>query len=197
MSFKILGVRFLCTVPFCVLLSSMLLLDTTGYMLLSLLAVAAHELGHLLAMWGLKSVPKEVRLSVYGVTIFKSPYALPKQELLVAAAGPLANLLFAILLGAIYGLWKVERVGVFAMIHLVVAGFNLLPARGLDGGTLLLAALQSPLGQQEGQKVFSVLSILFAGVVAAGGVTLLFAGSGNLSLLCIGVYLLILNIFKF
>ncbi len=197
MSFKILGVRFLCTVPFCVLLSSMLLLDTTGYMLLSLLAVAAHELGHLLAMRWLKSAPNEVRLSVYGVTVFKSPYALPKQELLVAAAGPFCNLLLAVLLWGAYALWGVERVGVFALIHLVVAAFNLLPAQGLDGGTLLLAALQGLLGQPKGQKLFSVVAILFAGVVAAGGVTLLFVGSGNLSLLCIGVYLLILNIFKF
>ncbi len=196
MRFTFLGVRFLCTVPFCVLISGMLLLDVTGYMLLSLLAVVTHELGHLVAMWRLRSAPGEVRLSVYGVTIFKNPYSRPVQELWVAAAGPLANLLFALVLFGVYLLWPVERVGVFGLIHLVVAGFNLLPARGLDGGTLLLAGLQTVFGAGRGQKMFSVVSVLFAGVVAAAGVTLLFVGGANLSLLCIGIYLLILNILK-
>lgn len=73
----------------------------------------------------------------------------PKRDImLVGAAGPLANIMFAFILAAIFRLFPVLHVPMVAtlvfysiLINLVLAAFNLIPIPPLDGSRILFGLL--------------------------------------------------------
>ena len=74
-----------------------------------------------------------------------------KQIFVVAAAGPIANIMLAIILtGAfhLFGLDKLPLLGYFVLLaillNIILAVFNLIPVPPLDGSRLVYALLQSP-----------------------------------------------------
>ena len=115
---------------FAAVLCGLLLLDETLPWLL-LVTVAVHELGHLLAMQCLGVREASLTLSAGGGIIDCAP--LTARELIVTAlAGPLANLLWAVLL--------LRPAPTAALLSLSAAVFNLLPVPPLDGGMVVKAA---------------------------------------------------------
>jgi Zn-dependent protease/CBS domain-containing protein len=126
-----------------------------------LACVAAHEIGHMLVARRAGLIPKAViLLPLGGVTVFdesriekpEPAEAAWKREVRIALAGPLVNLAFAMVAGAVIlaavpgaNLWKwpflqsinLPRSLVWA--NLYIAGLNLLPAYPLDGGRVLRA----------------------------------------------------------
>lgn len=114
------------------------------------LSIVLHELSHSL-------VARHFGLPIRGITLFifggvaemeEEPVS-PKVEFLMAAAGPLASFLLALILWRFTHLaslwqWPTAVVGVshyLAIFNLIVAIFNLIPAFPLDGGRILRAAL--------------------------------------------------------
>ena len=74
-----------------------------------------------------------------------------KQIFVVAAAGPIANIMLAIILtGAfhLFGLGKLPLLGYFVLLaillNIILAVFNLIPVPPLDGSRLVYALLKSP-----------------------------------------------------
>lgn len=73
----------------------------------------------------------------------------PKRDImLVGAAGPLANIIFAFILGAAFRLFPVLHVPILAgmifysiLLNLVLAAFNLIPIPPLDGSRILFGLL--------------------------------------------------------
>ena len=117
------------------LLTLALLFDSTGTVRTGLCCAALHECGHIAAYAYLWHRLPLLELSPFGICLrLRGQPMTARQELLLAAAGPLANLLVcaAVLLfmrGAGYsygGYW-------FACCNLLVGGSNLLPLPGLDG----------------------------------------------------------------
>ena len=117
------------------LLTLALLFDSTGTVRTGLCCAALHECGHIAAYAFLWHRLPLLELSPFGICLrLRGQPMTARQELLLAAAGPLANLLVcaAVLLfmrGAGYsygGYW-------FACCNLLVGGSNLLPLPGLDG----------------------------------------------------------------
>ena len=117
------------------LLTLALLFDSTGTVRTGLCCAALHECGHIAAYAYLWHRLPLLELSPFGICLrLRGQPMTARQELLLAAAGPLANLLAcaAVLLfmrGAGYsygGYW-------FACCNLLVGGSNLLPLPGLDG----------------------------------------------------------------
>jgi Zn-dependent protease len=84
------------------------------------------------------------------------------------------------------------RLLLFATVNFCVAGFNLLPVHGLDGGRILrlIAESRGPCGKKN--AAVTVVSAAAVGLVLAIGVWLAAGGKGNISLLLMGLYLLIL-----
>ncbi|MCI8361346.1 MAG: hypothetical protein HFE86_08440 [Clostridiales bacterium] len=195
MSFRLFGVSFEITVPFCLVLVFTLLTDRTGLMSYMLLAVLLHEGGHLLAMACCDALPKAVRLRAGRVSIEKSGRLLGrKEEAAVAAAGPLVNLLCAGAGLLVYTCWGGDPAALFGAVHMLFALFNLLPVTGLDGGTLCFLLVCSWWGEERARRFTRLLSWLFAAVVLLTGLLLVLRG--NPSLLFTGVYLLVLQTLK-
>ena len=124
---------------------------------LLLFAALLHECGHLLALRLCRAEILTVRVGALGAEIKTMPLT-QKQELLCAAAGPAANLIFcaiSLLLG-----WRL-----FAMLHVALLLFNLLPVYPLDGGRMLRAFL-SPYGD----RVARIVSASFCAALCAAAI---------------------------
>lgn len=108
----------------------LLLVLDEGILWLLLVSLAAHELGHLLALQCLGVEAATLTLGLGGGVIDCAP--LERRQLAITAlAGPAANLLWAGLL-----LLPAPEA---ALLNLCMAGFNLLPVPPLDGGVALRA----------------------------------------------------------
>ncbi|MCP2180183.1 Zn-dependent protease (includes SpoIVFB) [Prauserella alba] len=118
------------------------------------LSVLAHELGHVLVALRLGIPVRRLRLFLLGglSEVARSPEK-PKQEGLVAAAGPLVSVLLAVFCGLLLvavppggAVWLL--VAQCAVANLAVGVFNLLPGLPLDGGRMLRAGVWSLTGNR-------------------------------------------------
>jgi Zn-dependent protease len=113
------------------------------------LCVLAHELGHVAVTLALgKSVRRVVIFLLGGVSEIEQDVKRPRDEFLVAIAGPLVSLVVAGLAALGYRFVPHNTVGsvLLALLtwsNLVVAVFNLLPGLPLDGGRVLRALVWS------------------------------------------------------
>lgn len=117
-----------------------LALDGLGVVRMGLLCALLHEGGHLLMYrWQWKSWP-DLEISPGGICLrLRGVPLAPQQEFLLAAAGPLCNLLVCCaVLGWMEGTGQYSYGGYwFASANLLVGGVNLLPLPGLDGARML------------------------------------------------------------
>ena len=127
-------------------LALLLALDGTGVVRLSLLCALLHESGHVAVYLALFHRPPCLKVSPTGICLSMRGVLLPsRRALLLAAAGPLMNLLCCAsaifwmeLAGYSYrGYW-------FASVNLLLGTVNLLPLPGLDGQRIVEALLQIP-----------------------------------------------------
>ena len=193
--FRALGVNFalpLLTLIFPVLA---LRLGMQGGMFALFLALGIHELAHLAAARLARVEIAEIRLMPFGGSArIENPYRLsPAQLIPTAIAGPAANLLLAILLAAL-AQWRVlDPIHAAELVqpNLLLMLFNLIPALPLDGGRILYALLQRPLGETRAQAVClwfgRILAALLAFTFVAGGLR---HGRWNLTFLLAAIFLL-------
>lgn len=192
MEFKFLGTKIYISFLFAALLCFMIALDRTKLMLPLLGATVIHEGAHLLCMWGIGCQPKAVRLIPASVQIVRNVTFKKYGEELIAAAGPLANILIFLIFLADYSFCHSENILRFAAVNLCVAVFNLLPVWGLDGGTLI-ACLISRFSRDpyKGQRVVRIITLFFGVFFFGVGVFLCIRGNVNLSFFAIALYLII------
>lgn len=147
-----------------------LLLAATLAVLLAI-AVLCHELGHCaVALW-LRVPVRRVRLFLLGgfSELGRRPSG-PRDEGVIAAAGPVVSVLLAVLAGAAWQglnpggvLWLL--VAEVAVANAAVGLFNLLPGLPLDGGRVLRALVWTVTGRRGAGTTVAVVG---AWIVAAG-----------------------------
>jgi stage IV sporulation protein FB len=169
---------------------------------LSLLALFAcvllHEFGHILMArrFGVRT-PDVILLPIGGVARLERIPDEPKQELLIALAGPAVTLAIVVLLylllvawGHAPSLWGLEPDGPFLenlmRVNLYLLVFNLFPAFPMDGGRVLRALLAGRLGLVSGTRIAARLGQASAVVAGFYGLT---AGMPILLLISLFVFL--------
>lgn len=196
MRFKFLGTEIYVSFLFCAVICFMLAVDRTGLVVPTLFAVFIHESGHLLAMWAADCQPRAVRLIPASVQIVRGFSPKRRGETVITVCGPLANVAVFCALFINYLCFKNETSLKFAVLNLVIAAFNLLPVTGLDGGTLLTAAIARRSDFYRGERVVRIITGIFSILIFAAGVYLWISGTLNPSVFIVAIYLAVCSLIK-
>ncbi len=150
-------------VSFFGLLMIISLVLTHSYLsLAALLAAFLHELGHILSAKLCKIPLEELKLDIFGAAITpKRGIYSYKNELCLAAAGPLVNLAIG---GALIFLLK-DINGFFELFisaSLFLGIFNLLPLEGFDGYRILHCTLCNKFSFDSSIKICNFLSFFIS-----------------------------------
>jgi len=154
---------------------------------LALLALFAcillHEFGHILMArrFGVRT-PDVILLPIGGVARLERIPDEPRQELLIAIAGPAVTLVIAVLLWAVLRLTGSHAnimqlsenepfLAQLATANIYLLLFNLIPAFPMDGGRVLRALLASRLGLLRGTRIAATLGQTFAVLGGLYGIT--------------------------
>lgn len=154
--------RFLALIPTLALMGILLLPSELPLALPTVAALLVHELGHTLAFAALGEVSPRLSFARGGLRLSSDRPLSHRGEGIVAAAGPLSNLLFAVLflvLARLSGGAR-EYLTVCALLHLSSGLWNLLPIGDLDGARIL-SALLSPLPPDAAETARQITSHLF------------------------------------
>ena len=196
MRFKFLVTEIYISFLFMAIITLMLAFDKTGLILPTLFAVSLHETGHLFMMWVKGMAPKRIKLIPSSVQITNSFSRCYRNDIIIALAGPAVNFLFFAVLYYNYLCFKNEGTLYFALLNLLIGGYNLLPIKGLDGGTVLYTVLCNFADVNKAELVLKLISF-FAGVTAIlAAVTLHLRGKLNPSLYIMGIYILVTSLIK-
>ena len=150
-------------------------------------SVVLHELGHALTARRYGIGTRDINLlPIGGVAMLERMPADPKQEIVIAVAGPAVSFLLA---GAGFLIWTLSSGTLierpfqwFFFINVVLGTFNLVPALPMDGGRILRGALALWRGRGFATRVAAnVAKVIAVGFIVGG----LF---GNWSLALIGLF---------
>jgi stage IV sporulation protein FB len=139
-------------------------------MVLLFACVVAHEFGHIFTAraFGV-ATPDVTLLPIGGVARLERIPEEPWEELLIAVAGPLVNVVIALLLVWVLGgnldgsqLKAVESPNVsmvdrLAAVNIFLALFNMIPAFPMDGGRVLRALLSTRMGHVRATEIAAVI----------------------------------------
>lgn len=151
----------------------------TVFLLALFLCIVLHEFGHILMArrFGVRT-PDVILLPIGGVARLERIPDEPKQELLIALAGPAVTLAIAVSLSLVIlltgdqpvirspntpGLSFLDRL---MSVNVYLLAFNLIPAFPMDGGRVLRSLLASRLGLIRGTRLAATLGQVLA---TAGG----------------------------
>ena len=159
--------------------------------------ILLHEFGHILMArrFGVRT-PDVLLLPIGGVARLERIPEEPRQELLIALAGPAVTLAIIVILYATLRLSGHEVVGQLApdapflgqllTVNVYLLLFNLIPAFPMDGGRVLRALLASRLGLVRGTRIAATLGQMLA---VAGGLYGLAGNEPFLILIAVFVFL--------
>lgn len=201
---RIVGIEISIHWTFLILFGLMLIPTKTGipywnviFMLVIFTCVVLHELGHALAARSFGIVTKDITLlPIGGVARLERIPENPKQELVVAIAGPLVNVAIALLLLPFVHLsLKLDAASQLAVIgpgnfltnlfvvNTTLVAFNLLPAFPMDGGRVLRALLSFRFDRVKATKIAALIGQALAVIFGLVGFFI------NPFLLFIGIFI--------
>ena len=184
------------TFAFAAILALMLATDRTGLIIPTALAVFIHEAAHLLTMSVFGCAPLEIILTPGSIQIIKNGINSLKNENKILIAGPLSNIIFFIIFYLVFYATESKQVLQFAAVELIIGLFNLLPAKGLDGGALVYNFALKIKNTYFAELVLNVTTLTTVVCLIFLGVTLFLRGQGNISIFLIALYILIFSIIK-
>lgn len=161
-------------------------------------SVLLHELGHAIVAQERGFPIARIDLHLLGGTAMMSrPPETPRDEIWVAAAGPVVSFALAFGLGALSALFggtlsmSIASLGDLlaygSAVNLGLGLFNLIPALPMDGGRIFRAALSAKFGNLRGTEIAARVSRVFGALFILGALL-----SGSLSLGLIGLVLFVL-----
>ncbi|QIN84465.1 CBS domain-containing protein [Rubrobacter tropicus] len=174
----------------------------TGLILALFAFVLLHEYGHSLVAQRLGTEILDITLlPIGGLARMKSLPERPADEVKIALAGPLVNVVLALALGAIaylgFGSAPLQMVDIhapgltggavfayLALLNAVLAVFNLVPAFPMDGGRVLRGLLAARMGAVRATEAAAAVGKAFAFLFFFYGLL-----SGNFVLVLVAVFI--------
>ena len=168
-------------------------LSTLTYWWMGLTATAGfffslliHEFSHVLISASVVSPIRIIRMYVFGGVFESEKQEIsPWQEIVVAVAGPVSNLILFFIFQIILTIGKnrvlpLEIWGIFnffSIANFLLALFNFLPAYPLDGGRIIRAILVKISSNAEwSTRICAKIGSAFGLLVVTGGITLIIRG---------------------
>jgi Zn-dependent protease/CBS domain-containing protein len=169
------------------------------FFLLIFLCVLLHELGHAFAAkaYGIRTVDITL-LPIGGVARMERMPEKPAQELVVAIAGPLVNVVIAAALlfvlavtgnldfGEVLDPTRFNAMWALLYTNVMMVVFNLIPAFPLDGGRVLRALLATKLSYERATQIAATVGQALALLM---GIWAFSKGPASLALIAIFIYL--------
>ena len=150
--------------PLFILLGLLMAVLGHGYEFLSyLVTVVIHEMGHSTVAEKYGYVLDDLKLMPYGAVINGTIDGIkPKEEIIIAASGPITNLIAAIIFTAVW--WVIPSsyffTQAFVYANIVNALFNLMPVFPLDGGRIMLCMLSKKFNQNKAYKIIRITGLV-------------------------------------
>ena len=148
---------------FSVFIALALISSANKFTLLSFLAAAIHETGHLFASKLFKIRICELNFGLLGARLKTSDsLSSYNQEILLCFFGPFFNFLSALVV-YIYSMQigrLSEATEFFIASSLILGGLNLLPIRTFDGGRILEAILSSFVSIEKVYRIINIFSFI-------------------------------------
>jgi Zn-dependent protease len=169
-------------------------IDSLVFIVLVFLCVTLHEFGHIAMArrFGIRT-PQVVLTPIGGIANLERMPDKPREELLVAIAGPLVNVVIALLLMAVFGLplqglmtldlGQASLAERLLLVNVMLVAFNLIPAFPMDGGRVLRALLAMKLGASRATALAARIGQGFAALFVLLGLI------SNPFLVLIGVFI--------
>lgn len=191
MKFKLLGTEIYISFLFSAIITLMIATDKTGLMIPTLFAVIMHEAGHLFGMWILECPPKRIRLIPASIQITAPITKRYKNDVIILILGPAVNFLLFGVLYLNYIMFKNETVLYYALINLLIGGFNSLPVKGLDGGSLLKILFSRLFNPQKAEIILNIITAFGGFLLITSGIFLATRQQVNVTVFIMGIYLFI------
>lgn len=159
------------------------LFDKTGIFLWAAAAAILHEAGHILVLCLLNIEIESADIYLQGIKIkYKEKrYLSYSKEILIALAGPAANILIFLLFSVIF---KNIGLNIFGYVNLFLAIFNLLPMEKLDGGRALRSLLLKRIEYVKAVTITEVISWITIIICIIAGSYVLISTGYNFTLCC-------------
>ena len=185
------GTRIRLSLLFPAMLVVLTVLDSSGMSVWCIVASVMHEMGHFAALLAFNARPAIINVGIFGIRVEQAPQTSLsyRQNRIVSLAGPLVNLITFLVLTATGGIKA-------AMVHAVLAFFNLLPVESRDGGQALYCSLAMYMDAARAEQVVTAVSVFTVLPLAAAGFYILIVSGYNFSLLAVCLYLCLLLLFK-
>ena len=152
-----------------------------GFMCLVFACVVLHEFGHVLAARGFGiRTPDITLLPIGGVAHLERIPEAPREEIIVAIAGPVVSALLSLIFWSAHGFQPVdvqhqpdslmELIGTLAAVNGGLLFFNLIPAFPMDGGRVFRALLGFKIPHLEATRVAAAVGKFIALLMAGLGI---------------------------
>lgn len=173
--------------------------------------VVLHEYGHALTARKFGVHTRDIILSpIGGIARLENIPDKPREELLIAIAGPLVNVVIAAIILGLYLVFTSELLPLFTLdfwrfdeaqplgwillkINLLLIGFNIIPAFPMDGGRVARALLSTRYDRITATKIASYMG---RGLAIVFIIVSLFWGNFILTIIGIFVFLAALNEYR-
>lgn len=156
------------------------------------LTAVAHELGHSLVAEIKGYKLNKITLMPFGAIVqgnFDKPFI--KDDLIISLAGPITNLLIAVLFVASWWVYPISYpyTQVVVQANLSMALVNLLPALPLDGGRILFSILRLKFTKKTANVICKILGVMLSCILLTLFIISFFS-TPNISLLFFSLFVL-------